>query len=42
MEEVVIETQAENTPVVPAEQAMTTTKEETTEALAAKMPETSL
>ena len=41
MEEVVIETEnkEENIPVVPAEQAMTTTKEEATEALAAKLPE---
>ena len=38
MEEVVLETKEENIPSVPAEQAMTT-KEETTEALAAKMPE---
>ena len=39
MEEAVLETKEENIPSVPAEQAMTTTKEETTEALAAKMPE---
>ena len=38
MEEAVLETKEENIPSVPVEQAMTT-KEETTEALAAKMPE---